>query len=91
MPKRSTISAIALTFSVFLLPTASKAFGSVVATCGAAKGYSYYVPSQLVSADNAGLPEDGISNGVVQLYFDGDRADILFVDSFGKLISATED
>jgi hypothetical protein len=71
-------------FGWFVLGIASPVWAQVVATCGASKGYSYFLPGPLTSADQAGWEEDGISNGGLQLLQDGDNFDIVYTDAVGS-------
>lgn len=66
---------------------------NLLATCGASKGYSYYVEGGLVDSNSAGFTDDGISTGSIQLLVgaDGKTADIVQIDATDTRRSALEE
>jgi len=63
----------------------------LIATCGASKGYSYYVEGGLIPKESAGYQEDGISRGSIQLLLDGNEADIVQIDGTDTRRSAKDE
>lgn len=63
---------------------------SVRVSCGESTGYSYYFPGGLVSLDQSGFSEDGITDGQFTLTMssDGD-GDVLAKDATGMINSAS--
>ena len=55
-----------------LLLFPSFAFGEVITTCGASKGYGYYFEGGIVPKDKSGWSEDSISKGHIILVLEGD-------------------
>ena len=62
-----------------------------VATCGASKGYGYYLPKGGIPADEAGWTEDTISSGTFQLIKAGEEWDIIITNTRGGTFSARAD
>ena len=59
-----------------------EAIGETVISCGASKGYSFFLQNSSLDYD-AGWSEDGISNGKIILVKEGEDFDILFDDIIG--------
>lgn len=59
--------------------------------CGAAKGWGYYLPGDLVPKGKDGWVKDGYTKGnKLRLVYDGKSYDIIYVDATGNERSATE-
>lgn len=74
-----------------LIVTSGNVSAEVVATCGASKGWAYYIQGPLVTESEAGWTADGISKGSFQLIRAGNDFDIVFTDSSGGTVSSKGD
>ncbi|WMT90175.1 hypothetical protein [Pelagibacterium sp. H642] len=77
MTKR--IGFISLILAVFT----QAASAQTLAVCGASSGYAYFPAVGLVTEDQSGWAEDGISDGGIMLLRDGDAYDIVYTDAVG--------
>lgn len=74
-----------------LIACGSSAQAEVVATCGASKGWGYYVPGGLNPDQKPELVQDAILKGSFQLIRSGDDFDIIATDASGGTFSAKAD
>ena len=80
---------LSIAFGCALL--AAMAQAETVATCGASKGYGYYIPKGPVPIADAGWTEDTIAKGTFQLIRSNDGYDIIITDTRGGPFSARAD
>lgn len=81
-----------LFFAAALLFATGVVFGQEIATCKAPEGKTFYHFAGMQKKGTSGWTDDKISKGIFSLRMVGkDALDLLFVDAFGKPISATQD
>jgi len=61
---------------------------SVIAECGAFKGYTYYYPGPFIKKGNTGFTEDAISKGSFSIVTIEDKFDVIFTDASGSTKSS---
>ena len=76
-------------FFFFTMTTALHA--ERLAQCGASEGYSYYITSPAVPADQSGWTPDKISSGSFSIIFLDEKVDILYTDASGITQSSLEE
>lgn len=69
----------------------AQAHAEIVATCGASRGYGYYIPKGIVETKDSGWTEDAISGGSFQLIRSGVDWDVIFTDASGGTLSSRAD
>ncbi len=74
-----------------LLWAEQPALGQTVITCGASKGYAYFLEQGLIDKSKSGWTTDQLSAGFFALDRKGDKFDILYRDATEQLKSATSE